>query len=626
MTSLRKNKNIENVAQLDGAYDARYEIYTPDATSALRHLYGDKESFPEILARIMRIVRDAYLQRPEALKELDLRRSQRPDWFQQPDRIGYTAYVDRFAGTLKGVEQKISYLKELGVSYLHLLPLLKMRSGDNDGGFAVSSYTEVEPALGSMTDLSNLAERLRESDISLCVDFVLNHTAEDHQWAQRARAGDEHFKGFYYFYPDRELPDQYERALGDIFADTAPGNFTFIPERNEWVWTTFYPYQWDLNYSNPLVFEEMLKSILFLANKGIDVFRLDAAPYLWKRLGTNCLNQPEVFSIIRALRALTAIASPGVLLKAEAIVPSYKLVQYLGAGKHAGKECQLAYNTTLMTMIWSALAEGRAARLVSVLKSTPPLSSGASWLNYVRCHDDIGWGVLLEEKAGYGKREWRDHANFARAFYAGDADGSFADGENYQSHSTAGSTASLCGLEQAQQQGDGEAIELAIKRILLLYTVVFSYGGIPLISMGDELGQVNDHDYATKNRYDGDGRWLHRGAMDWQKAQKRHGSDIEARIFSEIRKLAAIRSNTPQLMQSTAGPGLCGNDRVLTLHHHNAHGELFVCVNFSSEPAWVTVPPAHRWRDQLTGEILNASQIELGAYGRLWLTPAGQAK
>ncbi len=625
MTSSRKNKIVENVGQLDGAYDARYEIYTPDADSALRHLYGDSENFPEILARIMRVVRDAYLQRPEALKELDLRRSQRPDWFQQPDRIGYTAYVDRFAGALKGVEQKIDYLKDLGVSYLHLLPLLKMRPNENDGGFAVSSYREVDPVLGSMDELSHLAERLRENDVSLCIDFVLNHTADNHQWAQRARAGDQHYKDFYYFYQGRTLPDQYEQSLGEVFADTAPGNFTFIAEQNEWVWTTFNPYQWDLNYSNPAVFEEMLKSILFLANKGVDVFRLDAAPYLWKRLGTDCLNQPEVFSIIRALRALTAIAAPGILLKAEAIVPSYRLVQYLGAGEHAGKECQLAYNTTLMTMLWSALAEGDAARLVSVLKSIPPLSPGASWLNYVRCHDDIGWGVLFEEKAGYGEDEWRDHAKFARAFYAGDVEGSFADGENYQNHGTAGATASLCGLERALKQGDDEALELAIKRILLLYTVVFSYGGIPLISMGDELGQFNDHDYAAGNRYDGDGRWLHRGAMDWQKAERRRGDGVEARIFSALQKLAEIRSNTPQLIQSAAEPGLCGNGQVLTLHHHNAHGELFVCVNFSSAPAHVTIPKAHRWRDQFTGDIVSQAQVELGAYDRLWLTPVDQA-
>ena len=615
--------HIESVGGIDGAFDARYGLFAPDAESALRHLYGGRGDFPEIVARIMRAVRDAYLERSDALKELDLRRSQRPDWFQQPDRIGYTAYVDRFSGTLRGVGKKIDYLKELKVSYLHLLPLLKMRPHDNDGGFAVSSYGEIEPGLGSIDDLARLTTRLRENDISLCVDFVLNHTADNHEWAQRARNGDDHFKRFYYFFSDREAPDQYEKSLGEIFADTVPGNFTFVPDQNEWVWTTFYPYQWDLNYSNPHVFEEMLKALLFLANQGVEIFRLDAAPFLWKRMGTDCRNQPEVFSILRALRALTAIATPGILLKAEAIVPSYKLIQYLGAGEHAGKECQLAYNTTLMTMIWSALAEGDATRLVNVLKTIPPLSPDASWLNYVRCHDDIGWNVLFEEKAGYTEQEWRDHAKFARDFYAGAVEDSFADGENYQTHSSVGATASLCGLERAVKKNDENAIGLAIKRILLLYTVVYSYGGVPLINMGDEIGQFSDHDYATREKYDDDGRWLHRGAMDWEKADKRSSAGLEAEIYAQMRQLAEIRSNTPQLTQSVAKPGLCGDGRVLMLHHHNAHGELFIYANFSAMPVEVAAPQSGQWRDQFSGAVVSEEKIELAGYGRLWLTPAG---
>ncbi len=625
MKKTSKYAQIENAGGVDGAFDARYELFASDAESALRHLYGDREDFFEIVARIMHAVRGAYLERTSALKELDLRRSQRPDWFQQPDRIGYTAYVDRFAGTLRGVENKIDYLKELGVSYLHLLPLLRMRPQENDGGFAVSSYREIEPRFGSISDLASLTTQLRENDISLCVDFVLNHTADNHDWARRARAGDEHFKNFYYFFSDREAPDQYEKSLGEIFADTAPGNFTFLPDQNEWVWTTFYPYQWDLNYSNPHVFEEMLKSLLFLANQGIEIFRLDAAPFLWKRMGTDCRNQPEVFSIIRALRALTAIATPGILLKAEAIVPSYKLIQYLGAGEHAGKECQLAYNTTLMTMIWSALAESDVTHLVNVLNTIPPLSPDASWLNYVRCHDEIGWSVLFEEKAGYTEQEWRDHAKFAQDFYAGVIDGSFSDGENYQSHSTVGATASLCGLEGAVRQNDENAIELAIKRILLLYTVVYSYGGVPLVNMGDEIGQFNDHYYASREGFDGDGRWLHRGIMDWEKASKRSGSGVEAHIYTQMRQLAKIRSNTPQLTQSVAKPGICGDGRVLTLHHHNAHGELFIFANFSAAPAKVAAPRDGQWRDKISGAVVSEEKIELAGYGRLWLTPVDAA-
>lgn len=612
---------LKTLGAADEKFSARLHGHAPAVEVALREIYGERTDFADIFSAIMQVATKSWLVRKDDLKQLDERRLEKPDWFQQSGQIGYTAYVDRFAGTLNGVAHNTGYLKELGITYLHLLPLLKMRPDNNDGGFAVSDYGQVDPAFGSNDDLQKLARKLHTNGISLCIDLTLNHTADDHAWALAAKADDPHYRAFYYMYPDRTEPDELEKTLYEVFPDTAPGNFTQVPETGEWVWTTFYPYQWDLNYSNPDVLRSVLSAMLFLANLGVDVFRLDAAPFLWKRKGTDSMNQPEVFSIIRTLQALLAIAAPAAILKAEEVVPSYRLIRYLGAGEGAGTVCQLAYNTTLMVLSWGALAEGKVHRLVNVLESLPDLPQGSAWLNYVRCHDDIGWGVLFEEDADYGARDWHDYAACLRRFYRGDEVHSFAAGKDDQRTSTNGTAASLCGLETALKTGDVTTINTAMNRMLALYTLAYAYGGIPLINMGDEIGLPNDHEFASHGRFDGDGRWLQRGFMDWESAARRNAQGHEARLFSAFAQLAQIRQKSPMLSGSIAEPQAHADGRVLSLHHRNKAGELSVLVNFSNQPVQINLPASGPWRDELTGERLVRIQMEMPPYGRLWLVP-----
>lgn len=604
----------------DSALRDRFLAHGADAEAALRELYGTRPDFADVFAGILAVVADAHGARRKDLRKLDEKRLHTPDWFAQAEQIGYTAYVDRFAGNLTGVAGKIGHLQELGVTYLHLLPLLKMQSGENDGGFAVADYGEVDPLFGSNSDLESLAGKLRKSGISLCIDLTLNHTARDHKWALAARSGDPKYKAYYYMYPDRTEPDAFEQNLGEVFPNTAPGNFTHVPETGDWVWTTFYPYQWDLNYSNPDVLRSILAAMLALANAGVEVFRLDAAPFLWKRKGTDCMNQPEVFSIIRALQALLAIAAPAAILKAEAVVPSYRLIRYLGAGSVPGKGCQLAYNTTLMVLSWGALAKGNVDRLVNVLQSLPPLPAGSAWLNYVRCHDDIGWGVLFEENADYDAADWREYAADLRRFYRGEANEPFACGQDYQETSTNGTAASLCGLEHAIQSNDADGMNLAIDRLLALYTVAYAYGGIPLINMGDEIGLLNDPDYATHERYDGDGRWLHRGFMDWLATTRETGQGHAARIFASLAKLGQIRKRSSALSASIAHAETVSDGRVLSLHHRHNGDDVWVLVNFSSQTVKVNTPEGGPWHDELSGELLAQNNPEMPPFGRLWLT------
>src|SRR5476649_1185566 len=440
----------------------------PVLRERLASLYGKRADFLPWLGDLMEALGRLHAQRPAELLALDAQRAARPDWLLGQSMLGYCAYVQNFGGDLQGVAARIPHLRELGVSYLHLLPFLGARAGENDGGFAVASFDDIEPALGSNADLEALTAQLRGAGISLCSDFILNHVADDHAWAIGARNGDAQLRDFFHIYPDRTEPDRYERTLGQVFPQVAPGNFTFVEELDGWAWTTFYPYQWDLNYANPQVFAAMAAALLRLANRGIEVFRLDSTAFLWKREGSNSMNQPEAHQLLQALRAIVDIVAPGVLLKAEAIVPTRELPAYLGSAE--APECHIAYHSSLMAAGWVALAEQGTGVLREVIRNTPALPAAATWLSYVRCHDDIGWNVLRAEAAADGSDSAARLARAAR-FFSG-AEGSYAIGAAFQStdpnaaHGSNGMAASLTGLQAA---GTDEERALALRRMLLLH-------------------------------------------------------------------------------------------------------------------------------------------------------------
>jgi amylosucrase len=619
-------------------FRARVEQYWPDALRPLRRLYGGRPDFDSWCGRLLEVVAQGYLARPAELRLLDLRRQGEPDWFQRSDMLGYVAYADRFAGHLRGVADHISYLKELGVTYLHLMPLLRPRPGPNDGGYAVADYRAVNPALGTMDDLAALAAALRAQGISLCIDLVCNHTAKEHEWAQRAIDGDPAYQAYYLMFPDRTTPDEFEKTLPEVFPDFNPGNFTYYEAIDRWVWTTFNEFQWDLNYANPAVLGEMLDIILFLANHGVEVLRLDAVAFMWKRLGTDSQNQPEAHFILQAFRALSRIAAPGLLLKAEAIVSPPKLIPYLGRGEATNKECELAYHNVFMVLLWSSLAERRVGLMTRALQNMPPIPTGAAWIAYVRCHDDIGWAVTDEDAAEVGL-SGPSHRAFLSEFYSGRYPGAFARGATFQfnprtgDRRISGSCASLAGLERALAEEDPREAELAMRRVLLLHNLIFALGGIPLLYMGDEIGLLNDASYLSDPDLAGDNRWMHRPAMDWQRAAERADWwSIPGRIFHGLTAMLETRRRTAAFhAQAGAFPVWTHNDAVFGLLRDSPRGRVLVLANFTERPQLV---PGYRLYemlfggrliDRLTARVLeSAPGITLEGYEALWLTPEGE--
>jgi amylosucrase len=574
----------------DDVFATRFERFFTELRDPLVSLYGDDPRFEAQWLALLEAVARTAAGREGALRTLDHEREITPDWLQREQAVGYVTYVDRFAGTLTGVRERLPYLRELGISYLHLMPLLHARPQPNDGGYAVVDYGVVEPALGTMDDLRALADDLRAAGMALCIDVVLNHTAREHPWAQAALEGDARALAFYRTFPDRAEPDAYELTLPEVFPATAPGSFTWEPELERWVWTTFNAYQWDLDYSNPEVFRAMAEAMLELAAAGVDVLRLDAVPFLWKRKGTNSQNQPEVHQLLQAFRAAMRIAAPAVAFKAEAIVSPRELVRYLGAGRHQGKECHLAYHNVLMVLGWSALASGRVALLTHALRSMPPVPPGAGWATYVRGHDDIGWAITDEDAGAVGE-DAHLHRRFLADFYAGAFPASFARGARFQlePHTgearTSGTTASLAGLEAARESGDELALELALRRILLLHAVAFAHGGLPLVYMGDELGLLNDRAWEDDPARREDNRWMHRPAMDWTAAERRGRPDsAEGRLWHGLRRLVAARRATRAAhVQGAAEPLWTGNDHVFGLLRSQAGERLLLLANFTPE-------------------------------------------
>jgi amylosucrase len=548
----------------------------------LYRLYGWQYDFFYTLERILSLLAKTWLDRPDDLKKLDDDRESDPGWYASQTMVGGVLYVDLFSDNLAKLPDHIPYFRKLGLTYLHLMPLFAMPRGNNDGGYAVSDYRAVNPDIGTMAELAKLAHSLRKEGISLALDFVFNHTSDEHLWARRARSGDPVFAAYYHTFADRQLPDQYQKHLRDIFPTVRRGSFSYVEDMQQWVWTTFNNFQWDLNYSNPEVFTAMAEEMLFLANQGVEVLRLDAVAFIWKRLGTDCENQPEAHWIVRAFNSLARIAAPAVLFKSEAIVHPNEVIKYIHP-----HECQLSYNPLLMALIWEALATREVKFLAHAMRLRSRIPDECSWVNYLRCHDDIGWTFDDDEAQQIGINP-QGHRRFLNDFYTGQFPGSFAKGFPFQFNPdtgdlrVSGTLASLAGLEHALEQEDPHLIEMAVRRINLLRSIMLSIGGIPLIYIGDEWGMLNDYTYLSDPSKADDSRWIHRSRKHWEAREDLTDQDtLEWRFFNEMVKLIRLRKALPAFQNGGMEVVDTGNDHVFGFLRQAANQRILVINNFS---------------------------------------------
>jgi amylosucrase len=606
--------------------ESRLTTHWPRLFDLLYQLYGQHYDFFYYLERILLTAVDSWLDRPEDLKQLDLRREADPNWYLSERMVGGSLYVDLFSGDLNQLRDKIPYLRDLGLTYVHLMPLFKDREGNSDGGYAISDYRSVDDQIGTMEELRALAHDFRAVGISLVLDFVFNHTADDHEWAIHAQEGDREYLDYYHTYPDRTIPDQYERNLREIFPSVRRGNFTWHSGMQRWIWTTFNSFQWDLKYANPEVFRAMAEEMLFLGNTGVEILRLDAVAFIWKRMGTSCENLPEAHLLIQAFNAVCRIAAPGLAFKSEAIVHPDEVIKYIST-----EECPISYNPTLMALLWEAIATRDTRLLKQSVSHRQSLWPGTVWVNYLRGHDDIGWSFDNGDAWAVGINP-DDHRNFLNHFYTGAFKGSFAAGVPFQHNSdtgdmrVSGTMASLAGLEQALVADDPLLLEMALRRIRMLYGVLCSIGGIPLIFLGEEWGMLNDYDYLGDKEKKDDSRWVHRPKMDWSLLDTwSHDDSPRVRIFRDMQALFATRKTCPALTNSQMRLLHTENTHVMSYLRWNAGCLLVVVANFSDAPQRVnmrnlrTEGLAHFFKDLLSDRTVSTHDtLELEPYELLW--------
>lgn len=617
MAKTVKNKE----ASQQQTYKERFERHFDELRWLYMELYDNSSMFAELCDNMERF----YKERSADLKRMDKARETDKDWYRQNDMLGMMFYIDNFAGNIKGVQEKLDYIEHCKVNYIHLMPFLDTTEGRSDGGYAVSDFRKVQEKLGTMEDLEHLTAACHKKGINVCMDFVMNHTSEDHEWAKRARAGEGEYMSRYFFFDNPAIPEQYEKTVPQVFPTTAPGNFMWLDDIKHYVMTTFYPYQWDLNYKNPRVFNEMMYNFLYLTNKGIDIIRIDAVPYIWKELNTQCRNLPQVHTIVRMMRMIGEIVCPSVLLLGEVVMEPEKVVPYFGTVEKP--ECHMLYNVTTMATTWHTVATRDVRLLKKQLDIVNSLPKDYVFLNYLRCHDDIGWGLDYDTLHMEGF-EQRAHKQYLNDYFQGFAGESNSRGELYNVDPVTGdarfcgTTASMCGIEKAGFEQDDAAMERAIGFDVMLHAYMFMQSGIPVLYSGDEIGQVNDYTYKDDPNKAADSRYIHRGAMNWTLAKNISDPDtVEGKLFAQLGRLIQIRKQEKAFVSNADTWTIeTGDTSVLCIGRYFDGDKIIGLFNFSEYDKTVRLTQTdEEYAELISGRQMRLQEISIPAYGFYYL-------
>ena len=605
--------------KINKEYITRFEKHRDELKWLYMELYDNEAMFAELCDQMLKF----YQERKPELKARDRIKAKNSKWYRNNRMLGMMLYIDNFAGDLNGVRKKLDYVKECNATFIHLMPFLDTVKGKSDGGYAVADFRKVRPDLGTMEDLAALAKECHDRDIDVCMDFVMNHTSNEHEWAKKALAGDGEYMSRYFFYDNPWIPQEFEKTVPQVFPTTAPGNFTWLPQIDHYVMTSFYPYQWDLNYANPRVFNEMMYNYLFFANQGMDIIRIDAVPYIWKKLGTSCRNLKEVHTIVRMMRMIGEIVCPAVALLGEVVMEPEKVVPYFGTVEKP--ECHMLYNVTTMATTWHSVAVQGTKLLKKQLDIVNQLPEEYTFLNYLRCHDDIGWGLDYGTLSTWQMGEV-PHKKYLNDYFTGRYPGSESRGELYNDDPVTmdarfcGTAASMCGIESAGFEQNEEKMEKAIRKDLMLHAYMFLQRGLPMIYSGDEIGQVNDYTYKEDPEKREDSRYIHRGKFRWDLAKRRKAKDtVEGQIFQALNKMEELRRKEPILgPDAKVSTWETGDDGVLGLMRRYEGKTLVGMFNFTGQAKEIYFPEQGKYQDLLGGEGLAEDKAALPEFGFLW--------
>lgn len=638
---LANMENAEIFFSFDEKFRERQKASSKSIIDLYDKLYKTHDGYVDGYKKLLDVIENAFKQRTDALKNRDLQKDERSEekWFLDNKITGMSLYVDRFCGTLNELAKKLDYFEELGVNFLHLMPIFESPSNESDGGYAVSNFRKVDKRFGGLNDLVLLEKEMQKRNMYLMLDIVLNHTSHKHIWAEKAKQGEKKYQDYYYFFDNRELPDALEKTMPEIFPEAAPGSFTYVKELDKWVMSVFHNYQWDLNYRNPAVFNEMLENIFFYANLGVDVLRIDAPAFLWKDHGTTSQNLEEAHIILQLIKQCVEVAAPGMALLAEAIVAPEEIMKYFGTGEYLAKESDFAYNATQMALQWDAMATGDTGVMLRAQELLLQKPYGTTWITYTRCHDDIGlaYNDKMIADAGFNPYE---HRTFLKKYYSNNYPGTPAKGALFSVNEKtgdariSGSLASLCGLEKAIETNEQNDLKTAIARTTIMQAMSFFIGGVPMLFYGDEIGYTNDYSYLQDADKNYDNRWMHRPMIDWKKNERRNVTGtVEYNVFSNTKKLISIRSSLPVIKDKKNLTWLhTGNKHVAGFLRAWDDKRVYCIFNFSNEVAnisWYTfkqngmvpVKLYDHWRQIIYNVQYDHQYLQLNPYQFLILEP-----
>ena len=566
-----------------------------DKYSDLFRIWKDiyPQESPDLL-KIFTAETDLYLLN-EALPALE------KEWYK--DAVVYSLYVDLFNKDFRGLTDRLDYLQDLGINCLWLLPILD--SPMRDAGFDISDYRKIRKGLSGLNENATdeqveeifvkfLAEAHKRG-IRVIFDIATNHVSEQHLWFKEARKSkDNPYRNFFIWSKNaREFAD-----ARIIFYGIEESNWK--KDGDEYYFHRFFDFQPDLNYRNPAVLIEMSRNLLFWMKRGVDGFRADAIPYIWKEEGTSCENLPQTHAILKFFRAVTDLVRPNTLLLAEACQKPHEVVKYFGNGD----ECNAGYHFPLMPQIFKsvAMASRKPVQETLSLAVTPEIPSGAQWFTFLRCHDELSLELV------YVTEEDR---KYIHEHYCRKPEWDFRLGQ--------GISARL-----------SELMERDPARIGLIFSIMLSLPGTPVIYYGDEFGKFNDEDYYREMKTavgKDDTRFLVRGKIDWKEvdsALNRRGS-YESLVYDQVKAMLDARHAFPvfgrgklewiELQKDSGGPA----DEVMAYYRTYDRFTILVIHNLSSAEVRI------KWNLPYNKSLLdNDPEIRdglfrLGGYEYFWL-------
>ena len=632
MSSPNQNQGKHKIKEYnDPVFSQRLFERDEELFNGFMSLYHNEQMYENLIDRLFTF----YQERSSKLKDLDNVKLKNPGWFHSNDMVSYQIYVEKFAGNLKNIESKLDYLENLKIKMLFMMPVLKSPNGKSDGGFAVSDYHSIQPELGTMNDLEHLFDELHKRKIWGMIDVATNHTSDEHEWAKRAKAGEKEYQDRYYFYDNWLTPNEFEQTMTEIFPETAPGNFTWVPECKKIVLTTFYPYQWDLNYRNPIVFQEIVCNLLFLANKGVDAMFFDSQDYVWKEIGTSCRNLPQSYLITRMIKLILEIVCPGVVICCEYYPKTQDSYQQFVSNIKKQNEVHITSETSWVGHLWRANLTRDVTMLKDFIVNLNKI--GCVPLNSVRTHDEINWsfGQVIQEK-NYILRHI-SLLRFLNDYYSGYMPYSQSRGlicyENLVTGEAriSGRSASLAGLEIAIEEKNQKKIDNSINRILMLHALSLSIPGVPMIYSGDEIGEINNYSYTQNDETKDDPRFLNRNVFNWEKAKLVETKDsVESKIFNGLRKMIKARGKHIEFsLNSNLEMIDCKDTTVLIFKRYKKNIEegktskkyLLCIINFYEFPRTIHLDIEGEFKDIISGDIFaTLTDITLKPYGWYWLS------